>query len=102
MSYNVKNKPEECKNITEVRNEIDGIDKHIIEMLSLRFQYVKQVVKYKEKNPDAIVAKDRRNAVLQERRRLAEENGLNPDVIEGIYDKLINYFIEEEMKIVNM
>lgn len=100
---NVTNKkPSECTNITEVRNEIDNIDKVIVTLLSERFQYVKEVVKYKENTPDSIVASDRRNVVLQQRRQWAEEQGLDPNVIEEIYTRLIQYFISEEMKIKNL
>ncbi|MBQ0072613.1 MAG: chorismate mutase [Prevotella sp.] len=99
---NITNKkPSECTNITDVRNEIDNIDKVIIDLLANRFEYVKEVVKYKEKTPDSIVANDRRNAVLQCRRQWAQEKGLNPDVIEEIYVKLIDYFIGEEMEIMH-
>ncbi len=100
---NVTNKrPSECTNITDVRNEIDNIDKVIVTLLSERFQYVKEVVKYKENTPDSIVASDRRNVVLQQRRQWAEEQGLDPNVIEEIYTRLIQYFISEEMKIKNL
>lgn len=100
---NVTNKkPSECTNITDVRNEIDNIDKVIVTLLSERFQYVKEVVKYKENTPDGIVASDRRNVVLHQRRQWAEEQGLDPNVIEEIYTRLIQYFISEEMKIKNL
>ncbi len=94
--------PSECQNISDVRSEIDNIDKVIIELLSRRFDYVKEVVKYKENTPDSIQAEDRRQAVLECRRQWAEERGLNPDVIEKMYDDLIQYFISEEMKIKNI
>lgn len=103
MIHNItQRKPAECTNITEVRNEIDNIDKTIIELLSHRFQYVKEVVKYKEKKPGSIEAPERRKEVLECRRKWAEENGLNPDVIENLYKDLIQYFISEEMKIKNL
>lgn len=94
--------PSECTNIAEVRNEIDNIDKVIIRLLSARFEYVKEVVKYKEKTANSIEASGRRNAALADRRKWAEEAGLSPDVVEEIYDRLIRYFIEEEKKIMNI
>jgi hypothetical protein len=36
--------------------------------------------------------------MLQARRIWAEEEGLNPDVIENLYQDLVNYFIAEELK----
>lgn len=103
MSDNNKRKlPQECTNITEVRNEIDNIDKDIINLLSTRFGYVREVVKYKEKTASGVVAYGRRTAVITSRREWAEEVGINPDVIENIYNTLIDYFITEEKKIMNI
>jgi len=94
--------PSECSDITEVRQEIDNIDKVVIRLLGERFGYVKEVVKYKEKTASSIEASDRRSAVLSDRRRWAEEAGLDPDVVEDIYSRLIRFFIEEEKKIANL
>lgn len=92
-------RPTECTNIHEVRTEIDNIDHTIIRLLSHRFEYVKEVVKYKDSTPSSIEASARRTAVIESRRQWAEENGLSPDVIEDMYNTLIQYFISEEMKI---
>lgn len=95
-------RPEDCKDITEVRNEIDNIDIVIIKLLRERFEYVKEVVKYKDRTSSSIEASDRRAVVLNDRRKWAEEAGLDPDVIEELYSRLIQYFIEEEKKLVNL
>lgn len=91
--------PHECETITEVRNEIDRIDKEIINLLSNRFSYVREVVKYKENTDTGIEATDRRRAVIDSRRKWAEDLQLSSDVIENIYNTLIDYFIVEEKKI---
>lgn len=88
--------PAECQDITEVRNEIDRIDRLVVELISERFEYVKQVVKFKEKTAGSIEAPVRRAAMLKQRRAWAEELGLGPDAIECIFDRLVQYFIEEE------
>lgn len=93
--------PNECTNIAEVRNEIDNIDKDIIKLLSERFGYVREIVKYKEQTASGIEATDRRAVVISSRRKWAEENGLNADVIEKVYNTLIEYFIVEEKKIMH-
>ena len=103
METNVTNKkPSECQNITDVRNEIDNIDNAIISLLSERFDYVKEVVKYKERTSSSAEAADRKKAVIEKRRQWAEERGLNPDIIEDIYTRLIQYFVSEEKKIMNL
>lgn len=93
--------PSECTNIEEVRSEIDAIDKSIINLLSLRFDFVKEVVKYKDGNPNSIEAPARRKAVIESRSHWAEQKGLDPKVIGEIYDRLVDYFICEEKKIKN-
>lgn len=101
MAQNINGKlPLECTDISEVRNEIDNIDKEIIRLLATRFEYVKEVVKYKDGTAKGIEAADRKTAVFRTRREWAEQNGLNPDVIEDIYTKLVQYFIEEEKKLI--
>lgn len=97
-----KKEPHECQSIADVRNEIDTIDHEIVTLLGQRFKYVKEVVKYKEKTPESIIAADRREAVIKQRRIWADENGLNADMIEKLYRDLIQHFIDEEMKIVNI
>ncbi len=93
--------PSDCKSIEEIREHIDQIDHEIIELLGKRFGFVKEVVKYKKPDKDSIIAEKRKNKVLQERRNLAMKNGLDPDIIENIYRELIEYFISEELKIIN-
>lgn len=101
METNVTTKrPSECTNIDEVRHEIDNIDKTIISLIGTRSKYVHEVVKYKAPTATAIEANDRKTSMLLQRRQWAEAEGLCPDVIEDIYDRLVRYFIEEEKKIV--
>jgi isochorismate pyruvate lyase len=89
--------PKECTSITDVRNEIDGIDQQIVELIGKRFQYVKEIIRFK-KNEDDVLAKKRYDEVFQLRRQWAEQQGVNPDVIEEIYKTMVHHFIDEQMK----
>jgi len=93
--------PGECNNIEEIRNSIDAIDKEILKQLGERYKYVKEIIRFKEPTKDSIIAKKRYNEVIAKRREWAKMVGLSPDVIEKIYKILINYFIQEEMSIIN-
>lgn len=94
--------PKDCKNIDEVRNEIDLIDKEIIQLLGNRFKFVKEIVKYKSPTKESIIAKERYNKVISERKKWAKEQGLSPEIIEKVYKTLIEYFIKEEIEIINI
>lgn len=103
MSSNLNDKkPQECTSLAEVRQEIDVIDREVIRLLAIRFDYVREVVKYKEGNHNAIEATDRWQSVLDSRGAWAAEQGLSAEVISQMYDLLIRYFIAEEKKIANL
>jgi isochorismate pyruvate lyase len=89
--------PIECNTIEEIRQEIDALDRQIIEALGRRFGYVKAITRFKKTEVE-VRAAERYNAVLQARREWAAEAGLDPDVIEQMYRQLIGYFIDAEMK----
>ena len=89
--------PDECENMIDIRAEIDTIDRQVIALLGQRFGYVKAASKFKT-SETSVKAPERFQAMLQQRRVWAQEEGLNPDVIEKMYSDLVNYFIEEEMK----
>ena len=90
-------KPQDCKNIEDIRKEIDAIDKQVIGLLGARLQYVKAIVRFKKDEED-ILARQRYAEVLLERRKLAEKHDLDPDIIENIYKSLMQYFIEVQKK----
>lgn len=93
--------PTECTGKEDIRDQIDLIDQLILKALGLRYKYVKEIVKYKEKNYASVKAQDRYDQVLSKRREWAAENGLDPQIIEKIYKDLIHHFIDEEMKLIN-
>ncbi len=94
-------KTKECRNITEVRCEIDRIDKLIIELLGERYQYIKEIVRFKS-NSDDVEAPARFGEVLKLRREWASKEGINEDVIEKMYTDLLKYFITEQKRILNL
>ena len=89
-------KPDQCQNIIDIRAEIDRLDRQLIAILGQRFAYVKAAAGFKTRKSD-VKAPERFQAMLQQRRIWAEEEGLNADVVEKLYQDLVNYFIEEEM-----
>lgn len=89
--------PNECASLQDIRAEIDRIDREVIAAFGRRFVYVKAAAKFKTSEA-TVKASDRFAAMLQQRREWAEEEGLNPDVIERLYRDLVTHFIEEELK----
>ncbi|MBE7556424.1 MAG: tRNA (N6-threonylcarbamoyladenosine(37)-N6)-methyltransferase TrmO [Anaerolineales bacterium] len=87
----------QVSSLAEARAAIDLIDAEVIRLLGNRAGYVRQVVNFKN-TPEDVRAPARYAEVMRRRRELAEANGLNPDVIEGMYKLLVDNFIQEEME----
>ncbi len=91
-------KPEECLSIEDIRNEIDKIDKSIISLFAERQKYVEDIVRFKF-DADSIRAEARKDEVIKQRKKWAEERGLDAETFEKIYDLLIESNIKQELKI---
>lgn len=88
--------PESCRDMAEIRHEIDRIDQQVISLIGERYQFVKAAAKFK-KTADQVQANSRFESMLRQRREWAKECGLQPDVIEALYRDLVGWFISEEM-----
>ncbi|NHA05426.1 isochorismate lyase [Mucilaginibacter sp. HC2] len=93
----ISNQPEECRDMTDIRREIDAIDRLVIALIGRRFKYVQAAAKFK-RNPTDVASPERFKAMLAERRSWAQAEGLCPDAIEKMYADLVNHFIAEELK----
>ena len=88
----------ECKSIEEVRENINKIDRKIVELISQRSSYVGQAAKFKKTTQD-VKAPSRVEEVISKVRGIAVEHDLDPDIVEKIYRIMISCFIDYEMKI---
>ncbi len=94
-------KPHACQNITEIRNAIDVIDQEIVRLFAQRHEYVKEIVKFKNKDEVAIIAQERKELVLKQRKSWAEEHGLDSEMMEGVFRLLIDKNIQIQFDITN-
>lgn len=90
--------PDECRTIEEVRSEIDRIDRAIIEAVAQRRGYVHAVMRFK-RSEDDVHAHERQRQMLATRREWATEQGLSPDLVEGLFRSMVDHFIAEELAI---
>jgi len=85
----------ECKNIEEIRENIDSIDKEIVKLLSQRSNFVKQAAKFKKNNED-IEAPQRVEEVIKKVKTLAVRYEMPPEIAENVYRVMIENFINSE------
>ncbi|MFJ2366548.1 chorismate mutase [Pseudomonas sp. NPDC087697] len=85
-----------CCSLEEVRDNIDRLDRQIVNLLAERGAYVSQAARFK-KDSDAVKAPQRVEQVIAKVRALSEQVGANPRVTEQVYRAMIAAFIEQEL-----
>lgn len=85
-----------CGNLNEVRENIDRIDREIVKLIAERSAYVTQAANFK-KDAEDVQAHQRVEKVINKVRDLANDNDVNPDIVENIYRKMISSFINFEL-----
>lgn len=86
--------------LSDIRIEIDHIDRELIRLLAQRQRLVEKAGQLKPKGDKAAVqASDRVAQVIANRRKEALELGLSPDVTEDVWRSMIKAFIALEEKV---
>jgi isochorismate pyruvate lyase len=86
-----------CKDLSDVRSNIDKIDNQIVKLIAERSYYVKQSANFKKDYGD-VKSPERVEVIIEKVRSIAEENNLNPDIIEVVYSNMINFFVNMELE----
>ncbi|MCI7480578.1 bifunctional chorismate mutase/prephenate dehydrogenase [[Pasteurella] aerogenes] len=75
--------------LNELRNEIDKLDRELLNLFAKRLELVKQVGEVKHQYGLPIYVPERENAMLQARRQEAENIGVPADLIEDVLRRLM-------------
>jgi chorismate mutase len=75
--------------LIKFREEIDKIDKSIIELLKKRKDTAKKIGEYKKQNNLPIIDEKREKEILEKYKRIAEENDLDKEDIGIIFQAII-------------
>ncbi len=86
-----------CKDLKELRDNIDRIDREIVRLVAERSQFVEQAAIFK--NDEAVIREPNRiRVVINNVRSHAAEFGVDPDIVERVYREMIDAFIDLELK----
>ncbi|MDQ1157556.1 isochorismate pyruvate lyase [Sphingomonas sp. SORGH_AS 950] len=86
-----------CRNLGEVRTNIDRIDDQILRLMAERSRYVAQAGRFKT---SAATVRDeaRIRQILARIREKAARQGVNPDVAEATFRAMVEGFTAEEAR----
>ncbi len=74
--------------LDEFRQQIDLLDKQIVEIVAKRMSISEKIAKYKFENGITVLQARRYDEILESRRATAEQNKLNPDFVIKLYEAI--------------
>ena len=87
-----------CRDMNEVRTEIDALDREIVALIADRMHYIEEAARLKSdrgKVRDDIRVVD----VLATVRAVARASGVDPDLVSNVYRELIERSIAHEFNV---
>ena len=94
MSHKIS-APEDCNTMAEVREGVDATDRELVALLERRFGYMRAAARIKQSR-DSVRDEARKASVIAAARYEAERKGLPGDVIEEVWDRLVEGSIAYE------
>ena len=85
----------DCRNMDEVRAEIDRIDVALVDLIGDRFTYVDRAWHFKQSPAEARVPWRIQQVIDRVRARAAEKD-LPPELAEALWRQMIGWFIQYE------
>lgn len=85
--------------LSEIRKELDKLDAKLVSTLAKRMKFIPHVAEYKKKNNVSRFQPAREKEIIESKRKLAIDSGLNPDLVEKIFKEIISdaHRIEKEI-----
>lgn len=85
--------------LTEIREHLDRLDKALVTVLAERMSFIPKVAEFKKANNVERYQPEREKQIFESKRKLAEEFGLNPDMVEDLFKRIIEdaHRIEKEI-----
>lgn len=92
--------PGDCETMQALRGEIDRIDRDLIALLAQRAGYIDRAIEIKAEIGLPARLPDRVEDVVAKVRHAAQDKGLDPDLVEGLWRELIDWSIAREARII--
>lgn len=89
--------PEASRSMSDVRAGVDDLDESIVALLSKRFRFMEAAARIKPERSQ-VRDEDRKRAVINHARAVAERHGAPADVVADLYERLVEASIAYELE----
>ena len=90
--------PDDCMSMIEVREGVDATDRELVALLDRRFGYMRAAARIKPSR-DTVRDEDRKAAVIAAAKADAEARGIPADVVEDVWERLVEGSIAYEFDV---
>lgn len=90
-------RPSDCRDLSEICEEVDRIDRALIDLLGRRWEYGCAAVRFKASEAE-IRSPAYLPVFLERRRSWAEAAGLAPDYVEGVFRAIAEASRAEQLR----
>jgi len=90
--------PQDCADMSELRQAIDAIDVELVKLLRDRVAYIDRAVTLKQANGWPARIQSRVEEVIANACRTAQAEGLDPKLVEGIWRDMVDWSISREAR----
>lgn len=87
------------KELLEARDQIDQIDRNLVELLAERFKLTHQVGVFKADQELNALDESREAEKLEELRRLCSDKGLNPELVTELFRRIMEEVVKNHKKL---
>ena len=87
-------KPADCASTQEVRDEIDRLDRALVDLLAERWGYVDRMWQFKRAEASTASVPWRNREVIDLVRARAEEKGMPPEMAEALWRQIIGWGVQ--------
>jgi len=84
--------------LEEIRKKIDLLDEEMVRTLAKRMALVKEVARFKKEKGLPFKQPEREQQLIEEKRKLAQELGLDPGFVENLCKAIIDQSLKLEEK----
>ncbi len=88
--------PGECLSLTDVRQEIDRLDRALVDLMAVRFGYVERAWQLKLVEKAEANVPWRNQQVIDKVRMRAKEQGVSPELCEALWRQMIGWNVQYE------
>ena len=96
----IRTLPQDCHTMPDLRGEIDALDKSLVALLATRAGYIDRAIDLKQINGWPARIPERVEQVVTNARNCATTEGLDPDLVEGLWRQLIDWSIAREAQVI--